>query len=701
MSLRRVCLPSHDPLRPARPESSRSAPRPTLRRAALVGFAALCLGLWAGPDVALAQTRSSGRSSPAKAPTQALGPVTQLEGTLEVLHEDWPTGSRDFYFLESTAGERLSLHFAANPPRHLLTGTKIKVKGVRVGQTLKLDSGGTSIQPMATTSATSPMILPNTLGAQRTLVILLNFQNNPIQPWTPDAARSAFFGTTSNFFLEASYSQTWLSGDVFGWYTIPMDDTACDQRINNYADQAAIADGATLSNYTHLVYVFPVNRSCGYSGSSTVGGSPSRSWINGSLDLYITGHELGHALGLFHSHSLACTDGTSMGPNCSAVEYGDGTDIMGWSNGAHFNAFQKERLGWLNYGVSPPITTVETTGTYALDPYAPPGSEPKALKILKSTDPTTGLSDWYYVEFRQAIGFDSVIQTDSRMNSSNILNGVEIRWGREASGSWLLDMTPETYDLYSRDPALTVGRSFSDPDAGVAIALASVGSTGAAVTVALSPPDCPRANPTVTVSPTSQTVSAGTAATYTVSVTNNDGASCAATSFRLQAGTGGLIGWTASLAASTLTLGPGANALTTLTLTSPASATSSYTFPVAVTNSANTSYSAWRSVGYVIGSALNVSVSTDRSSYTGSQTVSVTARASSAGSPTSNASVTFTMTKSNGTVVSQTATTDSTGSAVGKFRLKRQDPVGAYNARADAAKTPMSGSATTSFTVVK
>jgi len=49
--------------------------------------------------------------------------------------------------------------------------------------------------------------------------------------------------------------------------------------------------------------------------------------------------------------------------------------------------------------------------------------------------------------------------------------------------------------------------------------------------------------------------------------------------------------------------------------------------------------------------------------------------------------------------VSQVAATDSTGSAVGKFRIKRSDPVGAYNARADVRKTPLSDSAATGFTV--
>jgi hypothetical protein len=79
---------------------------------------------------------------------------------------------------------------------------------------------------------------------------------------------------------------------------------------------------------------------------------------------------------------------------------------------AHFTAFQKERLGWLNAGVSPPITTVVSDGTYTLETYESAGSGPKALKILKSTDPSTGKRTWYYVESRQAIGFDAFLATD-------------------------------------------------------------------------------------------------------------------------------------------------------------------------------------------------------------------------------------------------------------------------------------------------
>jgi hypothetical protein len=639
---------------------------------------------------------------------------TALDGVLLVLHEDGPGGGRYRHFLDTTSG-RYALHFASRRPTHLLTGSRIRVRGVQVGTTLALATDGTTVQAVA------PAPAPNTFGEQRTLVILVNFRDNPTQPYSVADGQSVVFGAASNFFFENSYQQTWLSGDVVGWYTIPLDGTTCDSGgIATYAEATAAAAGVDLAAYTHRVYAFPLNAACAFSGAATVGGNPSRAWINGfdNMSLGTVGHELGHNLGLLHSHSLVC-DGTTMVGACTTLEYGDGLDIMGWSASGHFNAFQKERLGWLNYGVSPPITTVAASGTYDLDPYEPTGSNPKALKLLKRTDPTTGAREWYYVEFRRAIGFDGYLAAVGgpyQLLGSNILNGVQLRWGSESSSdsSRLLDMTPGSVDpysgvvdLYTNDPALTVGQSFSDPDAGVTLTVASVDSSGASVSVILTTPTCVRANPAVAVSPSqSQAVPAGTSVTYTVSVTNGDGAGCAASAFSLQTMVL-LTGWTAAFGAPTLTLGPGASAATTFTVTSPASVTgTSYTFPVVVTNSVNASYQATSSAVYVVGSpaaasALDVSVSTDKLTYTTNQTVSVTARAGSGGSPVSNAGVTFTMVKSDGTAVSQTATTDSTGSAVGRFRLKKQDPAGGYRARASATKTPLSGSAATSFTVVK
>ena len=109
---------------------------------------------------------------------------------------------------------------------------------------------------------------------------------------------------------------------------------------------------------------------------------------------------------------------------------------------------------------------MQADGTYWLEPYETgPGVDPKALKILKSVDPTMGTKTWYYVEYRQAVGFDSFLSSNG-----NVLNGVVVHTGTENSGnsSDLLDMTPATSSW--NDPALEIGQSFYDPDAGVTIA---------------------------------------------------------------------------------------------------------------------------------------------------------------------------------------------------------------------------------------
>jgi len=560
---------------------------------------------------------------------------------------------------------------------------------VRVAQTLALSSSTTSVQTLASA-------LPNTVGAQQTLVILVNFADNATQPYTVATAQSVVFTTTSNFDLENSYGQTWLTGTVVGWYTIALSSTVCDYNtLASQAKSAAQAAGVNLSAYTRYVYAFPSN-ACTWWGLGTVGGNPSQAWVNGSFQLGVVGHEMGHNLGLYHSHSLDCGT-TVLGTSCTTSEYGDTLDIMGGSLTAHYNAFQKGRLGWLNYGTSPVTTTVQATGTYTIEPLETASTGPKALTVLKSTNTTTGQQTWYYVEYRQALGFDSFLSSNS-----NVLNGVVIHTGSTSDGnsSYLLDLTPATSSW--SDPALSAGQSFYDPDAGVTIAPLSVSSTGATVSVSLTAPPCAPANPTVTLAPSqSQWVQPGSTVSFTVSVTNNDSTSCAASTFSLQ---GTVLpdstGWAATFTPPTLTLSPGASASTTLQVTSPATAAGGfYTIGVSATNSANPAYTASTSATVVVVTGLNVTVTVTPNPASRGQAVTSTAAVSANGAPVANASVTFTITKANGTVVKQTATTNASGTAVAKLQLKRNDPVGTYQDRADATLNGISGYATTSFTV--
>ena len=527
------------------------------------------------PDLVLQHALSAKERAMLPADVQDLVESDEdTEGDLEVLHEDGATGSRYHYFLDRGT-DRLSLHFAKDAPA-LQTGDRVRVAGLRVGQALTLGSAPAQLTVLATA-------LPNTFGAQNTAVILVNFQDKPTETWlTPAQARDVVFGpgslpSVSNFYLEGSYQQTWLAGDVYGVFTIPVSSTVCNSSaIATAAQQVATAQvGSTkMATYTRFVYAFPRN-ACGWWGLATIGGQPSRAWINGIFENTVVAHEMGHNLGLFHSHALDCGS-TTIGSTCTHLEYGDALDVMGSATPPrHYNAVQKELLGWLGYGSSPPITTVQASGVYALDPYVTPGPNPKALKI------PTPSGDWYYVEYRQPVGFDAGIST-------NVRSGVLVHLWSAANpdGIYLLDMTPSTTSW--QDPALTLNNTFSDPAAAITITPTWLDSTaGVSVTIG-GGVSCVRNNPSVTISPTPQPGLAGATLSYTISVTNNDTA-CPVSSFAQQATVPG--GWTASVAAPTLSIAAGATASTTMQVTSAASATAgSYSVSLSTSNTSTPPY---------------------------------------------------------------------------------------------------------------
>lgn len=431
------------------------------------------------------------------APWQAgSNPHVQLEGTLEIIHQDFNNGRGHYlYWLNLPDGTRIPLQFVKEPPTQFLSGDHVRADGQLSGGSLILYSGSKNLTRTKgkTTTTSAPSIpVPNTFGPQYTLVILVNFQDDAVQPYTVADAQNAFFGTANNFVWENSYGQTSITGDVVGWYTIPDSVTSCNMsQIATDAQNAAVAGGADLSAYTRYVYAFPYNSVCGWAGSSDVGGNPSESWINGnSLDIHIIDHELGHAFGLWHSHLLDCGTTATICSGGTIVEYGDLLDTMGVPQTASpdYNAFQKERLGWLNYGSSPTILTVTKSGTYTIDTYELSGPGPDALKVLKSTDSTTGAKTWYYLEARQAIGFDAFL-SDPIYYTQNETNGVLFHIGTDGNGnsSDLLDMTPATPTSGGWfDPSLAVGQSFQDSAAGVTFTTESVTSAGTTVDIQFS-----------------------------------------------------------------------------------------------------------------------------------------------------------------------------------------------------------------------
>jgi len=647
---------------------------------------------------AISVSEGTARSQPSALPAAA-GAAVDVEGEFVVIHEDFKHSSRYLYFLNTPSGQ-VPLYFNSKPPTNFLTGAHVRVHGtVDQSGTLILASGGSvTTLSTATTSSTAP--LPNTFGAQSTAVILVNFQDAPSnQPWTPAQVQSEVFGTsgTSGFFKEASYGQTWLTGNVYGWYTIAVSSTTCNtNQIATDANNAASGSGANLSAYTRFVYIFPYNSTCGWSGTATIGGNPSQSWINGggtsnnALDLGTFDHEMGHNLGLYHSHGLDCGSVTLSGM-CTVWEYFDTIDTMGSRQG-HYNSFQKERLGWLNYGSSPPIAAVTASGTYTVVPYESNDSNPKALKILKFTNPTNGLNYYYYIEYRQPLGFDSFMPSAES-------NGVVVHLAQQGTpySSDLLDMTPGDSNWYNQ--ALAVGASYSDPDAGVAITAQLVNGNGAAVSISMTKPSCARALPGISISPSQGgPVLAASTVNYTVSVTNNDSPSCGSSTFNLQP----VIpyGWTDNLSSSQLTLGAGASSSTSVSVASASSSTNgSEPIGVAATNVVDFVYSASAWATYVVGTPINVSVNTSQSTYSGGQTVVLNATVSSQGNPIANANVWFTVTEANGQSVSGSGTTGTNGITSFSFGLGKHPSKGTYVAQAQTTVNGISGSASANFQV--
>lgn len=312
---------------------------------------------------------------------------------------------------------------------------------------------------------------PQSVGTKQVLVIRVDFSDFPGEPIAQATATNLVNGGVRQIMEEMSYGKTSINA-VVSETVYRMPQTGRDYAVNDRDTQLhtdarnAAAANYTLSQFDRIIVVFPNLGTARVSGSQiTYGGlaefNAAYIWINGTnaFNLGTVTHELGHTYGLLHANLWSINDGNPVSANGNTLEYGDVFDIMGSPTAGgvtrdsrhHFNAWQKNRLGWLPDSA---VTTVNASGTfriYRFDHRDANLAQPLALRVFRD-----GVR-WFWVGYRQNFATGTP-QT----------NGAQIVWGfNNRQQSQLLDLV--TPGVSANDATLPVGSTFTDSASGVSI----------------------------------------------------------------------------------------------------------------------------------------------------------------------------------------------------------------------------------------
>lgn len=533
---------------------------------------------------------------PAEVQAQIEVPVKKadFEGTYTWMHADYfNSGEAANRYSVMKGNKQYTVHYTdESQVPNASTGDQVAMDGVVFGDSDVVVNNDANNQSVSVDQNASDAA-SGTATVKHVAVILVNFQDNTMQPFTTSEVASTYFtapDSIKKFYEENSFGQWTLTGDVFGYYTIPMNQIptgGCTDpvmyNVSALADAAATSAGVNLSTYDKKVYIFPKQLSCGWTGLGTMGGP--RSWLNVTSLSQMSGtgaHELGHNFNLHHASAYNCVNSNGVrvsyyGGTCvtggTQYEYGDYFDVMGKSTyRLHFNGFHKgvTALNGPNWYSSTNVLTLNpqtTGGTYTIKPLGAPTT---GLQTIRIPIGTTG--QYYYLEFRQPYG---VFENYTNSAVADGVNGILVHIAGDFSStvqSKLLDMTPATPTF--ADASLGAGESYTDGSIPMTITVNSISPAGAIVAInfaAGAPAVCTHYNPGLTVGSAQATDTPLTKA-YSVTLTNFDSPSCASSAFNYSATlptSSGASVWSKTPESFTETMTPGSSLTKTFYVTSP------------------------------------------------------------------------------------------------------------------------------------
>lgn len=227
--------------------------------------------------------------------------------------------------------------------------------------------------------------------------------------------------------------------------------------IHDAAESQLTTLGYTLANFQHVTVIFPeVGGRIGYAGLAQVPGQ--RLWMNGTIDVDVWSHELGHNAGAPHVGYFETTDSRLAIQNANQMTFtegGTGLDVMGGggtSPSGDFFVMRKAEYGWLD---AAQVVDVTASGTYRLNAHdegSEVDSRDYAIRIARNA------GQEYWLEYR--------VRTDDPHLDNGLVLTVRTLDGSDNIG--LIDTTPDSHPASFAedrvDAPLALGRTFSDPN---------------------------------------------------------------------------------------------------------------------------------------------------------------------------------------------------------------------------------------------